>query len=291
MDGPQHHAREEQLGSSQRDVYDISPPPGYKRLKKIRVPSLGMDENMTVTAAMNQLLFPPETHISRLQRSRRRRIPALKRHSPAFTCHHDSPNKLVPMGDGFSGDETQPRKKAKLGRTTKAAPRSKSRKSKSSRKASDSSGSNKSTSLIQQSLSNIPLERRKKGKGDQPLSILGPLDVVSLSQEDREAAKIAANVAARLTAKSKDIARHIIPLRPMAGSTRQKPKGPASLDLDEPDLPEEGVREYGGGDDDLDTGEIVFDVVDSADEEGVVEVDCSSEAATVLTILPSLRRI
>lgn len=227
---------------SQRNVYDVAPPPGYKRLKKVR-------------GSRNQVWADahPETE----------QTPAYVDYSPggvytaryqSYTAHQEKLFQQLPvrlLGDGFSGDEAKTRKTKKRARSDNS---------------SNSAGSS----------------NNKKRKKTNASPILGSLDIIPLSQEERTidmaAAAAAAFASALAVSKIKDIIR-MIPLRPVP----QVPPGMIWEFDDENSLAPEGVAN-------ADTGKVVAVVPSSCGENGQVVAIEDDEAAVPCSLLPSLRR-
>ncbi|KAL1890354.1 mitotic spindle checkpoint protein Bub3 [Sporothrix stenoceras] len=155
---------------SQQDVYDKAPPPGYKRLKKVREPQKHVWSDAYVDYSPGRFYTPRD---------------------PSNLGHQQPLFQQLPvqfLGDGFSGDETKTRKTRKRARTDNS---------------SNSAGSSS----------------RKKRKAEAASPILGSLDIVNLSQEERAidmaATTSIAFAAARAKSKIKDIKTKMIPLRPV----------------------------------------------------------------------------
>ncbi|ERS96750.1 hypothetical protein HMPREF1624_06959 [Sporothrix schenckii ATCC 58251] len=171
---------EDPLGErlSQRNVYDTAPPPGYKRLNKVR------SSRRHTWANARSDMEQPHSSVDGLQ-SRVFRPRHLLPPGPQEPLFQQLPVQF--LGDGFSGDEA------------KARPHGNRKRVKS-----DSSNSVGSSS------------KRKKKADVSP--ILGSLDIVSLSQEesaiDMAAAAGAAFAAAKAASRINTVM-EIIPLRPV----------------------------------------------------------------------------
>lgn len=235
---------------SQQDVYDKAPPPGYKRLKKIRGPRKQVWASAYVESKQQQQPFSSASAYVDYSPGR-----VYTPRYPSNLGHQQSFFQQLPvqfLGDGFSGDETKTRKTRKRART----------------KTDNSSNSAGSSS-------------RKRRKADAASPILGSLDIVNLSQEERAvdmaAAASIAYAAARAASKVKDITK-MIPLRPVV----QVPPG---LIWEFDDKPTPTIKK------DSSAGNIeeVIVIPSSCDESGRVIVIQDDEAAAPCTALPPLR--
>lgn len=143
----------------QRDVYDTSPPPGYKRLEKIR--SSQRRVRKLTASETNQLVgassVPFQSYTDSLAH---------------FKVRYSRANSSF-LGDGFSSDETTPRKLKR-------------------RMRSDNSIN---------SAGFIATKRRKKSEMSP---ILGSLEIITLSQDERAKKNAADALAAAVSKKAAD---------------------------------------------------------------------------------------
>ena len=230
-----------EVRASQRHVYDVAPPPGYKRLKKVR-----SSQYQTWTDAYIETEQPAAYVDYSPGGVYTARYPS----HPAQQEHMFQRLPVQFLGDGFSGDET------------------KTRMAKKRMKSDNSSNSAGSSS-------------KKKRKTDAS-PILGSLDIIPLSQEERAvdmaAAASAAAASARAASKIKDITR-MIPLRPVL-------QVPPRIIWEFDDERSPVIKKES----DAETGEAVYEVPSSCRQNGQAIVIEDDEAAVHCSLLPSLRR-
>ncbi|CAK7243381.1 MAG: hypothetical protein STHCBS139747_004900 [Sporothrix thermara] len=162
---------------SQGDLYDAAPPPGYKRLKRVRGSGrLVREDSSTVEAAS----------AARVRGASKRKLP-VRPDSVGSEARHGKIQPTFP-GDGFSADETT----AKV-RKTKRRTRSDN--------SSNSAGSGP--------------KKRKRVETTSP--VLGSLEVFTLSQAERAQKRAATEAAALASAHASSrisAVTTLIPLRP-----------------------------------------------------------------------------